>query len=214
MKALKNYIKNRPHAKYALFLPAFLACFFSLEALIQPEDVVWWVYCRLDDTIPFLEGFAISYYLWYPLLIGTGVILLHSDGEGFKKYILFLIIGFGATLLFDLIVPNGQALRPESFPRDNALTALVGLMYSMDTPTNVFPSMHVIGSIAAAAAAYKSEKLRSLRPLWTVLAVFISLSTVFIKQHSILDIVGGLIFSAVIYFIVYAGSSGRPCQKH
>ena len=188
---------------YLLFVPAFLICFFALEAFIGPDREYWCVWCPLDDVIPFCEVFVIPYYLWYPFLFVTGLMLLRRDVPGFCRYMRFLIFGFGAALLFCLLVPNGQELRPESFVRDNALTRLVGLMYSMDTNTNVFPSMHVIGSAAGAAAICKSGRFKKLRPLWIVLALAISAATVFIKQHSVLDVLGGAAVSAVLYMVIY-----------
>ena len=114
-----------------------------------------------------------------------------------------MIFGFGAALVFCLLVPNGQDLRPENFARDNVFTRLVGLMYRMDTNTNVFPSMHVIGSVAAAVAVCKSSGLRRLRLPWIIIAAAVSISTVFIKQHSVLDIFGGLLFCLPIYWLLY-----------
>ena len=203
LKKLRTYLKQNPHLWYILFVPAFLACFFSLEVFVTPDKPYWSVYIPLDDRIPFLEGFVLPYYLWYPLLFATGLLLLLKDVPNFTRYMRFLIFGFGVALVFCLLVPNGQDLRPESFPRSNVLTALVGLVYSMDTNTNVFPSMHVIGSVAAAAAIWKSAPLRSLRPAWTLLAALISLSTVFIKQHSVLDIIGALALCVPLYLLIY-----------
>lgn len=203
MKELRAYLRQNPHFWYLLFVPAFLICFFALEAYIDPAEPYWQVYTPLDGLIPFCEAFVVPYYLWYPLLFGTGLLLLLKDVPNFKKYMLFLILGFGAALFFCLLVPNGQDLRPDSFPRDNLLTRLVGLMYQMDTNTNVFPSMHVIGSVAAAAAVWKSSALRRLRLPWAVLAVAISLSTVFIKQHSVLDVFGALLFCMPIFWLLY-----------
>lgn len=210
MKRLLQYLKRNPHLWYLLFVPAFLVCFFALEAHISPSEPYWSVHIPLDDRIPFCEAFVIPYYLWYPLLFSTGLLLLIMDVPNFKKYMQFLIIGFGAALVFCLLVPNGQDLRPESFERSNIFTRLVGLMYQMDTNTNVFPSMHVIGSVAAAAAVFKSGKLRKLRLPWLVLAVAISLSTVFIKQHSILDILGALALCLPIYCLLYGRAHSRP----
>lgn len=203
MKRLSSFLRENPHLYYILLLPAFLICFFSIEALIPPEKVRWWVSSPLDSFIPFLEIFVIPYCLWYPLLFATGFLLLFSDVPTFKAYMLFLSIGFGAALLFCLLVPNGQPLRPEVFPRENIFTSLVAALYAADTPTNVFPSMHVIGSVAAAAAAIKSPAFRRLRSAWIIVAVAICLSTVFIKQHSILDVFGGLVLSAILYFPIY-----------
>ncbi len=203
MAKLKSFLRGNPHILYLLFLPAFLICFFALEKLIPPEKVRWWVSTPMDTAIPFAEIFVIPYCLWYPLLLSTGLILLFRDAAAFKKYMLFLSLSFGAALLICLIIPNGQALRPALFPRENLLTALVGALYRADTPTNVFPSMHVLGSVAAAGAALISPSMRRLRYIWIALALAVCLSTMFIKQHSALDVLGALALSIPLCFFIY-----------
>ena len=203
MAKIKLFLRDNPHYYYLLFLPAFLISFFALEKLIPPERVRWWVSCPIDNAIPFSEIFVIPYCLWYPLLLATGLILLFRDVAVFKKYMLFLSLSFGAALLICLIIPNGQSLRPAVFRRENLLTELVGALYRADTPTNVFPSMHVLGSVAAAGAAITGPAMRKLRIIWLVLAIAVCLSTMFIKQHSALDVLGALALSAPLYFFIY-----------
>lgn len=203
MAKIKTFFRKNPHIFYLLFLPAFLICFFALEKLIPPERVRWWVSSPIDAAIPFAEIFVIPYCLWYPLLIATGLILLFRDVPAFKKYMLSLSLCFGAALLICLLIPNGQALRPAVFPRENILTRLVSALYRVDTPTNVFPSMHVLGSVAAAGVALISPSMRRLRPVWLALSFTVCLSTMFIKQHSFLDVLGGLFLGIPLCFFIY-----------
>ena len=203
MAKIRIFLRKNPHIYYLLFLPVFLISFFTLEKLIPPEKVRWWVSCPIDHAIPFAEIFLIPYCLWYPLLFATGLILLFRDKAAFKKYMLFLSLGFGGALLICLLIPNGQDLRPTLFPRKNLLTELVGALYRADTPTNVFPSMHVLGSVAAAGAAMISPAMGRLRFLWLVLALAVCLSTMFIKQHSALDVLGALALSTPLCFFIY-----------
>ncbi|MBD5147766.1 MAG: hypothetical protein HDT19_03125, partial [Oscillibacter sp.] len=114
----------------------------------------------------------------------------------------FLLAGVSLWLLF----PNGQDLRPLAMPRDNPLTALAALLYQIDTNTNVFPSVHVVGSIGAALAVRGSRSIPRPACLGVeLLAVLICLSTVFIKQHSVLDVAGGILLSA---------AAARPIYRH
>ena len=204
------YIRRNRHILLALFYPAFVIAFFALEAHIpSPEDCVI-IHAPLDDRIPFLEVFVIPYILWYPYLALTPITLLAlREREGFKKHLLFMIISFAAAFAICILVPNAQLLRPEAMPRRNLLTEIVAAIYRADTPTNVFPSMHVIGSIAGAAACLNCERLRPWREIWIIPAILISASTVFIKQHSILDVCGAVI----ICIPIWAGIYGRRKRK-
>ena len=97
-------------------------------------------------------------------------------------------------------------------PRDNFLTRWIAGLYTIDTNTNVFPSVHVVGSMGAAWAVWDCRRLRShhvLRWAVAVLAILICLSTLFIKQHACLDVFGGLVLSLAVGLLVYHRSLVR-----
>lgn len=138
------------------------------------------------------------------LLIATAIYLFANDDHSFRLYGWFIIIAFTGTLLFCLIFPNGQNLRPAEFTDPNIFTWLVGRLYHADTNTNVIPSMHVLGCMAAVFGLFRC----CCTPRWAkigviILTVLINASTVFIKQHSILDVIIALIVSVVLYFVVF-----------
>ena len=93
---------------------------------------------------------------------------------------------------------------------------MVGMIYGLDTATNVFPSIHVFNSIGAFIAINKNEKLQKIKWLqWSafILTILICLSTVYLKQHSVMDIFGAIVLSIVMYFIVYVPAWGKV-SKH
>ena len=62
--------------------------------------------------------------------------------------------------------------------------------YAYDTNTNVCPSLHVIGAVAVQFAFMhlKGKKYIVLHIAFMVTTILICLSTVFLKQHSIVDV--------------------------
>ena len=97
-------------------------------------------------------------------------------------------------------------LRPYVFPRENLCTDLVRWLYQTDTPTNVFPSLHVFNSLAACIAIHESQELRKHRAVqWSayVLATTIILATVFLKQHSVIDVMAAFVLAYALYQFVY-----------
>lgn len=215
-KENKPYLlrKENRYLWYILILPVFLVVFFAEELLVKGD--YWVSYIPLDDIIPFCEYFIIPYLIWFPFLFGTGLFLLLRDHEGFKKYMSFIGLGFFTVSLFFLIFPNGQNLRPESFERSNIFTWALGLIYTVDDNMNVLPSMHVIGAAAAASAICMTKEIKS-RPLKissVLLAVLISVSTTFVKQHSALDVITAIPVAALIFLVLYrpwkgCGSKGK-----
>lgn len=191
--------------KYALWLPLYLLLFLALERL--PAGRYWATQLPIDARIPFCEWFVIPYCLWYPLLVWVGLYLLRWDRDAFRRYMLFLGTAFLLSELVWLLVPNGQDLRPATFPRENPLTALVAGLYRVDTNTNVFPSVHVLGAIGAALAMRDCREGKRLPQAGiTALAAAICLSTVFIKQHSVLDAAAGLLLGVLLARAVYRRS--------
>lgn len=204
MRKLNEFYHAYPHVKYCLLFPVYLAIYFIAEALITKN--YWVSYLPLDDHIPFLEGFVLFYDLWYPAMILIGVYLLLKEPENFKRYMKFLFAGFFLCEVIWILFPNGQNLRPEVFPRENFFTQLIAGLYAADTNTNVFPSAHVVGAIAVAAGVFHSQMLQKknwLKALTVVLCFLIAISTVFIKQHSILDVFAGVALCIPLHFIVY-----------
>ena len=80
-------------------------------------------------------------------------------------------------------------------------------VYATDTPTNVLPSIHVFNSLGVCIAIWHSEALKKHRKIQYgayLLAVLIILSTVFLKQHSVTDVIAAFALACVIYPFVYA----------
>ena len=94
-------------------------------------------------------------------------------------------------LVISTLYPNGHNLRPYYFTHHNMFTALCEWLYSTDTPTNLFPSIHVYNSLGIHFAVMHSSYFKDKKHVQhasLVLCVLIILSTMFIKQHSVFDV--------------------------
>lgn len=192
------------HMWLLLFWPVYLMRYFAIERL-NPAASYTVIHCALDDQIPFCEGFLVFYVLWYVCIFGMHLFTMLYDVDAFRRYSAFLIVGFTISTTIFLVFPSCQELRPAQLPRDNCLCRIVALLYRADTNTNVCPSEHVIGALGVLASAIHTPRLRSPGKIagFTVAAILISLSTVFLKQHSVLDVLAALPVCAVAYWICY-----------
>ena len=166
----------------------------------------WVIHVALDDYIPFWEGFVIPYFLWFLYVSAAVVYLFFKDKDDYYRTCIFLFTGMTIFLTISTLFPNGHHLRPAVLPRDNIFTMMVSHLYKADTPTNLWPSIHVYNSLGAHFAIMKNNKLSGKRPvrvLSLLLCISIILSTMFIKQHSVFDVVTAFIMAAVMYGIVY-----------
>ncbi len=186
-----------------LYWPLMGAVFWSLELFATWEYNP--VYSTFDDKIPFIEYFVIPYYFWFLYIIGTMAYFFFCDKLAFVKYTWSVIITHTITLIVYIIYPTCQELRPP-IEADSLCTYFISNLYGYDTNTNVCPSIHVIGSCSVCFAALKSESIKScmIKILYVIANVLICLSTVFIKQHSVIDLVLGVILSLASYPFVFA----------
>ncbi len=189
---------------YAIFWPFFGMMFGTVER-IWIRDEYQPIYCAIDDIIPFCEYFLIPYLFWFVYLVGIHIYGLLFDSEAFRRLMVFIMVSYTIAMAVYLIYPNCQELRPTSFERDNIFTRIMAGFYEFDTNTNVCPSIHVIGSAATAACAWNSKyfSTRGWRFAYVVAAVLISVSTVFLKQHSIIDIIAALPVCVIAYVVAY-----------
>lgn len=181
---------NTPEYAHLIWLigwPIYFTLYFLTENLI-PIDRCYPIHIWLDDVIPFCELFVIPYVGWYLLIIGSLIYFALYNVKHFTKLQQFIIFTQAVAMLVYIVFPNRQDLRPEVFPRENLLTALIGFIYSVDTNTGVFPSLHVGYSLAMMSVWLKEDSASRLWKAFVVVFVItISLSTAFIKQHSIAD---------------------------
>ena len=158
METVKKFIKEHPHMWWGLYLPVYLTMFFIIEHLIT--DNYWATQTAIDDYIPFCEWFIFPYDAWAFLLVAIGLYLIVKDAEGFRRYMWAIMITFTTATVFCALVPNGQDLRPAVMEHHNIAAWLLQNTYALDTNTNVFPSVHVLGVIAAVSAVWHTPGLR------------------------------------------------------
>lgn len=127
-----------------------------------------------------------------------------------------LVFGMSIFIIISIIMPTKLYLRPYVMPRDNVFCDMVSYLYHIDTSTNVFPSIHVYNTCVAMQAVRRSHTRLFLKPGMRIsidiMSVLIILSTVFIKQHSMLDVAGGLILFVLADKLVTAYGYNRGLE--
>lgn len=189
----------------ALYTAVYLLWFRLVEAL--PRSSYQVIELALDRKIPFVEEFVLPYVSWFAFVPLGVLLLLKYDREMYDRAVTFLMTGMTVFLLVSTLFPNMQFLRPFILPRENVFTKLIGLLWMVDTPTNVSPSIHVFNTLAILVTLWKSRakelKDLRLRLMWTVWGALIILSTMFIKQHSLLDVIAAFLLAGILYIFVF-----------
>ena len=196
---LRDFMRqNRRILCFLLFIPVILI-FFLAEAR-NCERIP--IHCAADDWIPFLPVFIIPYVLWYlyiPFLLG---VICFTDPLAFRRQCVSFFGGAGICLLIILVFPTRIDFRPE-IPGGgtNLFEWMCSVIFRLDDPVNVFPSMHCFEAVCVHLTAFSVPQLRKKtgwRMASATLSVLICLSTVFIKQHSVLDLIAGVLLAVLL----------------
>ncbi len=195
------------HLKLLFGWVVYLTFYFLTENII-PAESCHIIYCKLDSIIPFCEWFVIPYTFWYLLIVFSLVYFALYNVESFKKLQTYIIITQIIAIIVYIIYPSCQNLRPAEFPRDNFLTDCIGLIYCLDTNTGVCPSLHCAYSIGIASVWLKEKDISKYWKIFiTITVILICLSTMFIKQHSVIDFFAALpvclVAEVLVFKIIY-----------
>lgn len=208
VKEISNYLwTNYKHVLVLSYYVVLSILYTTAEAVTVPRFTM---HSFIDDYIPFCKYFVVFYLFWYVYIIVPMVYFGFKSKEDFLKLALFMFLGMTACYVVYFLLPNQQDLRPMITDTD-IFSRVIKYLYSVDTPTNVAPSMHVLNSIAVHVVISRSKKLRDIKWLQVASlfsAIMISASTMFIKQHSIEDVIYAGILSYGIYHVIY-----RPWRK-
>ena len=204
---------NEPRFRHAWLLAGWIfyfSMYFITENLI-PAEACHPIHCALDDLIPFNEFFVIFYVGWYFLVFGSLIYTFFYDVPAFRKLQTFIIITQAVAMTVYILYPSRQDLRPEVFARDNVLTRLIGFIYSFDTSTGVFPSLHVAYSMGILSVFMKDRSMSKLFKGALLFVVLMICSAVcFVKQHSALDVLAALPVCLLAELLVYGRDYWLP----
>ncbi len=220
MKAILSKIKNdinkdsawgRFYQQYGHIFPLiiygifYIVCFAYLES--KPMRNMHMIHMAVDDYIPFCEYFIIPYFLWFAYVAAAVIFFFFQDKNDYYRLCTFLFTGMTVFLAVSAIYPNGHMLRPVLYGREDTIfIRMVRFLYAADTPTNLFPSIHVYNSLATHFAIINSscfEQKKWIRTGSLILCISIILSTVFLKQHSMFDVLTAFGLAAIMHFAVY-----------
>lgn len=186
---------KEPQFRHLLYLIGWIG-YFSLYILTEniiPYEACYPVHCALDDWIPFCEYFAIPYVGWYALIAGSLLYFALYNPKNFENMSKYIIVTQLIAMAIYIIFPNRQDLRPEYFANENIFTTIMGGLYAIDTSTNVCPSLHVAYSLGIASTWLREHTASKYLKIGIVLfCILVCISVVFVKQHSVIDIVAAI----------------------
>lgn len=163
-----------------------------------PSDVINNVKISLDGLIPRLPIFTVPYLLFLPWLWIT-FIYAWLKKKSFYQLALSLtivnLIAYIVYLSFQTVVPRDLVVGNDIF------SDILRFIYSNDLPYAAFPSLH--SGLSAVAATYFVLRKSKWALAFVSMAGLIVISTLFTKQHFILDAVTGVILGTGVTLLIF-----------
>lgn len=155
---------------------------------------------NLDLRLPFLPQFLIIYFGCYIFWAANYILAARQDREEVYRFFTADFISRCVCLVIFLVYPTTNT-RPV-IEGSGFWDLLAGWLYSIDAADNLFPSIHCLVSWFCFLAVKGQKKI----PIWYkavsfILAVLVFLSTLFTKQHVIVDVAGGIFLAQGCFWI-------------
>lgn len=155
----------------------------------------------LDKKIPFVAHSVWVYLLIFPsALIPLFVVrcarLFRRTALAYASVITVSLICFASFPVTSAQLRVAQEQLDLALPSEWA----VSVLYSLDPPYNLFPSLHLSIALLAAFSAWKAARL--LGAVLFVSVAFIGVSVCTVKQHVVPDVFGGLLLAALVGAVI------------
>lgn len=182
-------------ASWLLLIPLVDSIYLLLN---HSTERVYLLVTMVDQRIPFLPYFVIPYIIWYVLLLVALIWFMYHDFQLYRSSIISIIFGLVISFIifsfFQTTVPRPDILSHDIFSR------LTQLIYTIDQPFNAFPSIHVLtGYIVFLGCLQTSTHSPKISLTIQGSVILVILSTLFLKQHTLLDVLGGLLLGRSLF---------------
>jgi membrane-associated phospholipid phosphatase len=181
------------------------------------------VFGGIDNRIPFVPQMAVFYvYTYYPWIFFTMLFFTFLEYEGFMFGVSLFAVGIIAIVVYIFFPVSVHWWRQELFANrlpDNFWAETMYRFYKRDTSFNCFPSLHAAVSTVTACTWFQYWRVK--RNSWRLFAALVSailaagtiLSTLFVKQHYIVDEIAGMALGCIVSYSVYRFLSNRAIER-
>ncbi len=154
----------------------------------------------LDRKIPFVPEWVLIYVLSFAFWALSYIVIAREGKEKWYRFAAADMMSRLFCMVFFVFWPTTN-IRPQVVG-DGFIAWLMRLIYALDAPTNLFPSIHCLVSWFCFIGVRRSKKLPAWYKAFTLIfALLICASTQFTKQHYLVDIPGGILIAELCWFI-------------
>jgi membrane-associated phospholipid phosphatase len=147
--------------------------------------------------------------LYVFVLILPMVVVRQADlfRRAMQGYLMVMLVAYAGFLLYPTSAP-----RPAEVVGDGFSAWSLRLAYSLDPPHGCFPSLHVAYSFVAAFACHRVHRgVGAGALLW---ASLIGVSTLYTKQHYVVDVIAGVLLACAAYVFLLRSYPPEATSEH
>jgi len=151
----------------------------------------------LDRAIPVAPAWTFVYLSLYVFIIILPVLVVRQRElfrRGMQGYLTVMLIAYAGFLLYPTVAPI-----PSEVPGNGFAAWSLRLIYDIDLPYNCFPSLHVAYSFVTAFTCYRVH--RGVGIAAAAWAGLIGVSTLYTKQHYVVDVIAGVILACIAQLV-------------
>ena len=186
-------------------VPLVLAVSFNMLIYVGARIIAgdWHHYnieSPIDQWIPFWPPWLFVYLGCYLFWAVNYTIIAQQEEKSVSQFFSADLLSRIVCFFFYLAIPTTN-IRPE-LAADGFWNKAMLFVYAIDAPDNLFPSIHCLVSWLSYIGLRGKENIPGwYRKLSCFFAILVCFSTLFTKQHVIIDVVGGILLAEICVWI-------------
>ena len=196
---------------FLLFVILNFAAYFTIQYLTATHQYDFLV--EFDRMVPLMPQFIWIYHSIIPISFITMIFVID------RRELFFT--AFWSCVLAAVILCICYILFPSFYPRpeievSGVSSYLLKVTHMFDRPNNTFPSGHVTFTWLMFWAARESKMAKQIDffgSLYLLWAIGVSMSTLVLKQHYLVDVISGIVLSFCSFYCVKGLLKNRLAGK-
>lgn len=172
-----------------------LAPMYFVIAILTRDRATYTPELALDRAVSLQPAWMLVYGSLYVFVVLLPILVVRQQDlfrRALKGYLFVMIVAYVGFVLYPTAAP-----RPEHVGGTGFAVWTLRLAYSLDPPYNCFPSLHVAYAFVSALTSYRVHRgVGAVAAGW---AALIGVSTLYTKQHYVVDVIAGALAAYVAY---------------
>ena len=201
LAALPGFVTFLVWRSYLASAIVSLAPMYFVIAILTRGRVTHTPEIALDRAIPVQPEWMLVYGSLYIFVLVLPLLVVRERSlirRAMQSYLLVMVVSYAGFLLYPTAASRGNVAG------DGFGAWALRFAYDLDPPYNCFPSLHVAYAFVSALSC--SRVHRGVGAVAAVWAALIGISTLYTKQHYVVDVIGGGLAAYLAYFLFLRAS--------